>query len=519
MMNFRLVFNQLSLLLVVLSLVLLVMAGGFFGLGAVSGFSIDSEARLSFIMTGGSGLLAFGGLWLLTRRGSVRIGRREALLLVALSWMLGATFCALPYYFWAMLSTAAGETHPFSSFAGCLFEATSGLTTTGASVLGSEGSAIEALPKSLLLWRSITHWIGGLGIVVLFVAVLPSLGVGGKRLYRLEAPGPTKDRFHPQVRETARILWKIYVGLTIVQILLLKIFGMTWFDAICHTFSTLATGGFSPRDASVGAYDSMWIRSIIIVFMFLGGMNFALMYEISRRRFARVLHDPELRIYIIILLASMAIITFSLLFYEYPITTSTGEVLPTTVGLAASESAFTVLSIQSTTGFATSDYNQWPFVAKSVIVFLMFVGGCSGSTAGGIKVIRVWIALRILWGELEKVFRPQVVRPIRVGRSAIDPEMKLAVVSYTLGIIVLFAIGGVVIHLLEGERVSLESTATATLSCLCTIGPGLGQVGPVANFGWMSGPSWVLLSAFMIIGRLEVFAILVLLSPRFWKTD
>src|SRR5690606_7576703 len=296
---------------------LLLMAGGFFGLSMVVSFAIDADARLAFILAGGSGLLFFGLLWLVTRGAAPRIGRREALLLVAMSWVVGAIFCAVPYYLWASLSEGVSDDHPFRSFAGCIFEATSGLTTTGASVLGRPGSEIEKLPASLLLWRAITHWIGGLGIVVLFVAVLPSLGVGGKRLYRLEASGPTKDRFHPQVAETARILWKIYVGLTGLQIILLKIAGMSWFDSICHTFSTLATGGFRPRDASVGAYDSIWIRIIIIVFMFLGGMNFALMYEIFRRRFSRVWRDPELRIYILILLISTILITISLLTYQY----------------------------------------------------------------------------------------------------------------------------------------------------------------------------------------------------------
>lgn len=518
-MNIRFVINQLGLLFVVLSLVLLLIAGGFFGVGAVIGLKVDASSRLAFIVTGGLGLLVAGCTWLATRQRDTRIGRREALLLVALSWVVGAIFCALPFYLWAHLKTGIDPAHPFLRFPGALFEAASGLTTTGASVLGSAGCEIESLPKTLLLWRALTHWLGGLGIVVLFVAVLPSLGVGGKRLYRLEATGPTKDRFHPQVRETARILWQIYVGLTLLLIVLLRVFGMTWFDAITHALSTLATGGFSSRNAGVGFGDSGAITIIIIVFMFLGGMNFGLMYQIFRRRFGSVFRDPELRIYIVMLLVSMSLMAVSLLTTESRLTLIDGRAVEATVGRVMLESAFTAVSVQTTTGFATGDTNQWPFAAKAVIIFLMFVGGCSGSTAGGIKVIRVWIAFRVMWGEIEKVFRPQVVRPIRVGRSTLDPDMKLAVVAYTLGIVILCAVGGVALHLIEGEHVDFASTATAALACLCNIGPGLGLVGPAADYGWMTSASWGLLSVFMIVGRLEVFAILVLFSPRFWKTD
>ena len=254
-----------------------------------------------------------------------------------------------------------------------------GLTTTGASVL----SEIERLPHGLLLWRAMTHWLGGLGIVVLFVAVLPTLGVGGKKLFQVEAPGPTSQGVRPRIVETARILWMIYVGMTVVEILALRLFGMGWFESVCHTFATLATGGFSTRNASVGAFDSLGIEVTIIVFMVLAGANFGVYYQIIRCRFQNVWRDPELRLYLGVMALASTVVAVSLM--GQPVITTTGDVVTTSTADAVRYGVFQVVSIQTTTGYCTADFDQWGFVGKAVLIGLMFVGASAGSTGGGIK--------------------------------------------------------------------------------------------------------------------------------------
>lgn len=457
------------------------------------------------------GVVGGATLWL-TRRASGILGRREALLLVTLTWLVGAALCATPYRFWA---ARMAPNHAFGNFVNCYFESVSGLTTTGATIL----SEIESLPRGILLWRALTHWLGGLGIVVLFVAVLPSLGVGGKKLYRVESPGPSPTGLSPQIRETARALWYIYLGLTVAQTIALKWAGMGWFDSVCHTFATLATGGFSTRNASVGAYDSLMIDVIINVFMFLAGMNFGLFHQLLRRRFTAVLQDTELRFYAFLVFAGSAIVSLSL--WNQNIVMTSGEVLPASAGNAVRQGVFTTLSIQTTTGFCTSNFNLWPDVARTVLVSLMFVGGCAGSTAGGIKVIRVWTALKVIVAELERVFRPRVVRPVKIGETALEDGQKLETLVFVLCVVLIFAAGSVTILLLESgpEGCDFTTASTASLATLCTVGPGLNRIGAIENFGWFSNASKCVLCVLMLIGRLEVYAILVLLTPRFWRID
>jgi trk system potassium uptake protein TrkH len=453
-----------------------------------------------------------------------QLGRRDAMLLVALSWLVGAAFAALPFFLWAHLpGTDAPGGHPFRSFVDCYFEAMSGLTTTGATILsGSPGTGwdIEALPRSLLLWRAFTQWLGGLGIVVLFVAVLPTLGVGGKRLFQVEAPGPKPEGLQPQIRQTARVLLYIYLGLTAAEILALWLARMPFFDAVCHTFTTLATGGFSTRNASTGAYDSRAVDVIVIVFMVLAGVNFAVYFALLRRRFGHVLRDPELRTYVALLAVGSVLVVISLLGTK--ITTTTGATIPDAgAGSSIRHGVFTTVSIATTTGYAGSDFNTWPFLAKSVLIVLMFIGGSAGSTAGGIKVIRVWVAIKVMLAEIERVFRPTVIRPVRVGKSIVDDELKLATLSYVLGIILLFALGSGAVMLLEqlnpDTACDYTTAASASVASLCTIGPGLAKVGAIENYGWMTPYSKLVLSLLMALGRLEVFAIVVLLTPRFWR--
>ncbi len=515
-MNLRFVVKQFGLLLLVLSGILLGVAvmAIFFVTEARLPEPVTAAARASLFASGLIGAVAGGVLWWLGRRAPAQLGRREALLLVALTYLLGAAFAALPYWGWAVLT----DGHPFDSYVNCYFEAMSGLTTTGATILAD----IEAVPRSLLLWRAFTQWLGGLGIVVIFVAVLPTLGVGGKRLFRHEAPGPTKEGLQPQIRQTARILLYIYLALTVAEILALWIGPMDLYDSVCHTFTTVATAGFSTRNASIGHYDSTFVDAIVIIFMVLAAVNFAMYFALIRGKVASVWRDPELRTYLVILLVGSLIVVGFLL--GQPIRTTGGEELrDASAGEAIRYGLFATLSIATTTGFCTADFDQWPFAAKAVLVLLMFIGGSAGSTAGGLKVIRIWIAFKVMLSEIEHVFRPQVVRPVRVGNRIIDDELKLGTIAYVLGIVILFAAGSGAVMLFErylgGNSIDYTTAAAASLASLCNIGPGLGKVGAVKNYGWMTAESKLVLSLLMALGRLEVFAIIVLFNPRFWRGD
>lgn len=521
-MNHRFVIRQLGLLMLVLSLSIVavtIWSAVEFLLGETG----EAPAMEALLYTGAIGLLTAGALCAASRGADDYLGRREALLLVALSWLCGAGLSALPYWLWAraemtpdlgLAIPTVDPGHIFRSFASCYFEAMSGLTTTGATVLADIGT----LPRGLLLWRGLTHWLGGLGIVVLFVAVLPTLGVGGKKLFQVEAPGPTSQGVRPRIRETARLLWMIYLGLTVAQVAALKLLGMDWFDSVCHTFATLATGGFSTQNASIGAYNSPAMDAAIVFFMLLAGVNFGIYYMLIRRRFHLVWTDPELRLYLGILLLGSVIVSVSLL--SSPITTTTGSIAEPSWAQALRYGVFQVVSIQTTTGFCTADFNEWGFVAKGVLITLMFVGASAGSTGGGIKVIRCLIAAKVMLAEVERVFRPNVVRTLRVGRMTIDPDMRLGTLVYVLGIPLLFLIGTVLLMLLEpAGQITFTTAATASVATLNNIGPGLDLVSPVSNYGWFSGPSMLVMSLLMVLGRLEVYAIFVLFMPRFWRGE
>ncbi len=513
-MSYRFVLNQFGLLVVVLSAILGLMAL-WSAAELAFGDAREWPALWALLASAAAGAGLGGGLWAVTRRNRGRLGRREALLLVAMSWLIGAALCAAPYLIWAHLSEDAGPEHPFRSFVDCYFESMSGLTTTGATIL----SDIPPIPRSILLWRAMTHWLGGIGIVVLFVAVLPSLGVGGKKLFRVEAPGPSPEGVRPHIRETARALLGIYVGLTVTEIVVLKLVGLDWFDALCHTLATLATGGFSTHNASIGHFEGSSVHVVIIIFMFLAGVNFSLYYQLVKGRVGSVWRDTELRVYVGFVVLGSAIVTLSIL--NTPIVLTSGETVGPSAGMAAREGVFAVLTVQTTTGFCSGDFDRWPFVAKATLLALMFVGGSAGSTAGGIKVIRIWIAIKVMWGEIEKAFRPNVIRPLRIGRTTIDADLRLGTLAYVLGIVILFGVGGGLIMMLEPPESGCDFTtaSTASAATLLNIGPGLHKVGATQNYGWFTAGSKAVMCVLMAIGRLEVFAILVLFQPHFWRDD
>jgi trk system potassium uptake protein TrkH len=506
--HFRFVSLQLGFLLIVLSLSMGLTAGlaAYDGDGTLPAFGWSMLSGITVGLT----LIAFG------RWGSHQLGRREALLLVSLSWFVGALLAALPYWVWAHLDGGpAGAA--FVSFANCYFEAMSGLTTTGATILPD----ISVIPRSLILWRAFTHWLGGLGIVVLFVAVLPLLGVGGKRLFRIETTGPTSQGATPRIAETARALWIIYVGLTIAQVAMMMLVDdeMTWFSAVTHTFATLATGGFSTMNSSAGGLPpaTQWV---IVLFMFLAGVNFAIYQQVMRGRFERLWRDTELRAYVMILLAASAVVALAIHGTTYHDTA--GEAASRYGDRVVRDAVFQVVSVQTTTGFCTADFNEWHLAARSVLVLLMFVGGCGGSTGGGIKVIRIVVVAKVLWAQLEHAFRPQVVRPVRVGSSTVNEAARLGILGYVLGVVAIFLIGTAMFICTEaGNPQSMDgvTACTAVIASLNNIGPGLEQVGAVSNYNWVSAPGKLLLSILMAIGRLEVFAVLVIFMPRFWRSE
>ncbi|HJO15279.1 MAG TPA: TrkH family potassium uptake protein [Phycisphaerales bacterium] len=531
-MNLQFVVAQWGRMSLLLGGLLALVAAIFIAVPGDGGRMID-PAEISMLVSGGiAGVLgAVGWLWgrhALIRQGAslnpeegsmlrpYRMTRRDAALVTTGAWVLGAAIAGLPFLIWARFSGGAPDSHPFQSVIDCYFEAMSGLTTTGASIL----TDIEAVPRSLLMWRSLTQWLGGLGILVLFVAILPGLGTAAKKLFRIESPGPDPEGLRPTIKQTARRLWMLYVSLTAAQGLLLLCTGMGLFDAANHAFTTMATGGFSTRNTSIARPESLGAEIVLMAFMVLAGSNFTVLLAMLRGRWKAALGDTEFRVYLLCLVGGSVLVTAALLGADQPLVLTDGIEVPLSGGEAARGAAFTVISQQTTTGFSTFNFDLWPFAAKAMIIVLMFVGGSAGSTAGGVKVIRIWIALRVLLAELERFFRPDVVRPLKVGGHVIDQEQKLNVMTYLLGTIALLAAGAIAIQALESHRSACDfsTAATASLATICTVGPGLNQVGAINNYGWFSDPSKLVLCLLMLIGRLEVFVILVLLSPRFWRS-
>ncbi len=416
------------------------------------------------------------------------LGVREAFAIVSASWLATAVAGSLPF----LLSGQCPS--PSDAF----FETMSGLTTTGASVIAD----VEAMPRGLLFWRSFTHWIGGMGIIVLSLAILPALGVGGFRLFKAEMSGVLRERFQPRIADTARILWQVYVLLTVAQILLLLAGGMPLFDAACTTFGTVATGGFAVRNAGLGAYGSAYVEYITCAFMFLCGMNFSLHYAIIHGRLRHVLRDRELRVYAGILVVCTLLLV--------AILWSPGKSLEETARAAV----FQAVSIMTTTGFSTQDFDLWPQAGRCLLVLLMFVGGCAGSTAGSMKVIRHVLMAKLAFRELRQLVTPHAVIHVKINEKAVDEDVLRNVGVFFAFFLGSFAAGTLVMAMLGLE---LETAATAVLACLANIGPGLGKVGPMTTFADVPALGKWVLSFLMLVGRLEVFGVLLLFHPLLWK--
>lgn len=516
-MNFPMVVRQLGLLLLLLAGVLLVHAGVAAALWA--GGDADEEAAMwAFLSASGISAL-FGGMGMFSFRGAVKeIGRREACLLVVMSWLLGAMVSAIPFACWAsycalpQASMLDGVVDPF-------FEAMSGLTTCGATIL----TDIEALPKSVLLWRSMIQWIGGLGVIVIFVAILPSLGTGGKRMYLTESTGPTPEGIRPHARETARVVLLVYLGFTVLEFPILMLCGMSVFDAICHTFTSVATGGFSTRNASVAAFDSLAVEVVMMIFMTLSGISFSLYLLAFRRRFDSIRRNSELGLFLSLLVVVSLACSLALWLHgwqdpDYRIWVVGGAGVEPTILNSLRYGVFTVVSIITTSGFATSVYEDWPALAIVCLLSIFMVGAMAGSTSGGIKLIRIWIAGKLMFREIEREFRPDVVRPLKVGRSIISPDIRVAAIVLVLLTLILAAAGTGLLKIFEGaENIDLTTASSAAASCLANVGPAFGRVGSDDHYSWLTTGSKSVLIALMLLGRLELFVVLSLFTRRFWS--
>ena len=483
-------------------------------------------------------------LYLFGRRDQSAILRKEAFAVVGLGWMLAGILGALPFLL-SGTQRHAGDKVIEVTIADCIFESISGFTTTGASVLthleaprpGPDGTIDESapaklVPRCIMFWRCFTHWLGGMGIIVLFVAILGQLGAGGKALMRREVPGPITETVRPRIRETAVAMWLIYVGLSAILAVVLMFEGMTFYDSLCHTFGTMATGGFSTWNASLGHYNSAVIEWTVILFMVFAGTNFTLYYLVlsggrnsdgSRKslaaRFAPLFRDPEYRLYLSILFVATALLFGSLM--------RNGQFEHAADSIR--HAAFATVSITTTTGFGTADFDQWNDFSRALLIGLMFVGGCAGSTGGGVKVARFLLFAKLLKLEVETSFRRNVVRPLRVSGVNLDKSLRHEVVVYFCLILVIFVASWLLLAAIEpgdawahqdsGGRTQLLDSASAVAAILNNIGPGVGAVGPTMNYALFAPQSKLLLSLLMLLGRLELFAILVLFFPSFWKTQ
>jgi trk system potassium uptake protein TrkH len=479
--NLRVVANILGLLLVF---------NGLFMLLCLPASLIYNPSDLipiafSAAVTIGVGLLA----WVLTRakdRPTVR--KREGFLIVTFGWVVMALSGTLPY---VMSGSVVNFTDAF-------FESISGYTTTGATII----SDLDLIPRDILLWRSLTQWMGGMGIIVLAVAILPVLGIGGMQLFMAESPGIRYDKVQPRIRETAKRLWFIYFGLTLMAMVLLRVAGMTWFDAVNHALTTVASGGFSTHNDSIAGFSPL-IQYIIIVFMFITGVNYTLLYFGLNGKFQRLLHNEELRFYSGII----ALVTLG-------VTAVVWNMEGFGSGKAFRDSLFQAVSFISSTGYVSADYTSWsPFITMLFFV-MMFIGGMAGSTAGGVKIVRHVVLVKNSILELKRQLHPSGVIPVRLNKRAIDPAITYSVVAFVMMYLTIFALGCIVMTFIG---VDFPTALGSVASAIGNVGPAIGSVGPVHTYAEIPAAGKWFLGALMLIGRLELFTVLVLFTPYFWR--
>lgn len=492
-MNFRILAKVLGLLLVLNSLAMFA-CGTFARLDVVAG---DEEAMVALFISG-LVTLAAGGLLAVVGRGRIeRIPRREGVVIVGLGWVLSTVFGALPFILCP----------PCLSWTSALFESASGFTTTGSTAIDD----LTLWPRGILLWRALSQWLGGVGILVLFVAVLSYLGVGSKSLFQNESSFQAGEASTARIRDTALTLWKIYLGLTVVCLLGLRVLGLSWFNAVAHAFTAVATGGFSPHNESIGYYsgwgNGLWIELWLSLFMVLCSLNFLIYVVIFRRKWSRLRCEDDARWFLGIVIVGAIAIAAGRSFG--------GE---GSFGTLLRESWFVVVSLASSTGYGTADYELWPAWAHIYIVLLMIPGGCSGGTAGGMKIGRLVVFVRSAIHEIVRAFRPNQVFRLTVNGNPLDSDARARTALFVALYLTIIAAGSLIVGILEASQdIDLETCLAASISMLSNIGPAFGEVGPTDNYSHLHGSTHVFLSGLMILGRLELFTILALLVPAAWR--
>ena len=480
-MNNKIILFILVRLLAVESLIIAIS-------GLVSMLYGDNDYGYFFITSGltlGVGVLIYP----FVRNTKKSLGKREGYVVVSTVWLLFSLFGALPFFLSGAIPT----------YTDAFFETISGFTTTGASILND----IESLSHGLLFWRSITQWLGGMGIIVMALAILPILGIGGMQLFVAEVPGPTPDKLHPRIKGTAKRLWGIYILLTFIETILLYFGGMSLFDAVNHSFTTMATGGYSTKQLSIAYYNSPYIEYVISLFMFIAGMNFTLSFFALKLKFSKIINNEEFRWYLFGTIIVAILITLSLIFHQDYIYEQ-----------AFRTALFQVVSIITTTGFITADYMLWPPFVIVIIFLLMFIGGSAGSTGGGPKVMRVMILLKNSYFEFKRIMHPKAIIPVRVNKHTVSPQIVANIQAFMVVYIIIFVIGTIIMSSLG---LDLDTSMGAVITSLGNIGPGIADVGPANNFANIPSAGKWLLSILMLVGRLELFTVLVLFTPYFWK--
>lgn len=479
----RSVARPVGLVIGVVSLAMLLTAG--------VGVLMDSPEGTRTLIKSAAivGFLAILLLSIGTKVEGSSLGRREALLIVAVSWVLTSILGGIPFMIGADFSMADA-----------IFEGTSGFTTTGATIMTSiEGQ----LDPALHFWRVFMHWLGGMGIVVLFVAVFPALGVGGRHLFFVEAAGPKSKGLSPRIRERSSILWKVYLTITLVEVAVLMLVGLDLFQATVHSLSTMGTGGFSTLNNSVAGFNNPAVEWIILLFMLLAGTNFMLYAEAIKRGPKVFWQHTETRVYLMV----FGLVSIACAWMIWPDKSGVEEALR--------DSTFQVAAVMTTTGFGTDDFEVWPSFAKLLLVGLFFLGGCSGSTAGGMKIFRILVLIKAAFAEIRRSFRPHLITPVRMGRTVISNESVREVFAFSAMFAFTVLAGGIAVALIDG----FDGTTSmmASLSCVANVGPGLGLVGPTDNYGFFSPATKLLLSGLMILGRLEILTVAALFLPSFWR--
>jgi len=480
-MNFKLIIRLIGLLLLAEGVAMLLATL----IATVSGGDDVIALGISSMVCILPGLPAF----FLTSGYNGHLSRREGFLAVTLGWLIITFLGSLPYMISGYIP------HLTDAF----FETMSGFTTTGSSIVDN----IETFPRGLIFWRAMTHWLGGMGIIVLALTFLPSAGMGGMQLYNAESPGISVDKVTPRIYQTARRIWGIYVFFTLLETALLIVGGMSWFDSICHSFATMATGGFSTKQASIAFWTSPYIQYVLTLFMIIAGSNFALLFYTIIGKPSKLFRDEEFRDYLLFIVGFTALIFVGLL-----ITTETG------IEESFRKSLFTVVSIITTTGFVTADYLQWAPVLTMLIFAIFFFGSSTGSTGGGIKIMRIVILLKNSYYELRRMIHPHAVIPVRFNKFCVETRVVNNVLAFFMFYVSIFFISSIALMVFVPD---MATSMGAVATCMGNIGPGLGTVGPVFTFSHIPDPGKWFLSFLMMLGRLELFTVLVIFTPSFWR--